>query len=111
MTEPHSILAQVDRGGRGLTEALNQFFASPLGLIAGYVLDLVALGLVGYGVWQILKALKATNPGAEIIKKALWPFLGVALVLQLNWTVSVNTIFGRIIKAVIDSVTKLVPGL
>lgn len=111
MTDPHLILAQVNRGGRGLQEALNNFFASPLGQIAGYVLDLVALGLVAYGVLQILKALKSNNPGAEILKKGTWPFLGVALVLQLNWTTSVNTIFGKIIKALFDSVTLLIPGL
>ena len=112
MTEQHSILAQqVNRGGRGLTEALNEFFSSPLGEIVGYFLDLVALFLIGLGLWLILKALKAPNPASEILKKALWPFLGVPLVLSLSWTTSVNGIFESLIKAFFDSVSTLVPGL
>lgn len=111
MTNPLLILAQVDRGGRGLPEALNNFFSSPLGEIVGYFLDLVALGLIGLGVWQILKALKANNPAADMLKKATWPFLGVPLVLSLSWTTNVNGIFERLIKAVFDSVTVLIPGL
>lgn len=111
MTDPLLILAQVNRGGRGLQESLNNFFTSPLGQIVGHFLDLVALGLIGLGLWLILKALKAPNPASEILKKALWPFLGVPLVLSLSWTTSVNGIFESLIKAFFDSVALLIPGL
>ena len=103
--------AQVTRSSTGLEAALNKFFASPIGGVIDSVLDLVALGVVGFGVWMILKAVKSPNPGAEMVKKALWPFVAAALLLKLDWTVSLIGLVTKAITTVIDSVGGLIPGL
>ena len=111
MTRPTFTFAQVTRSSTGLEAALNNFFESPIGGIVDSVLDLVALGVVGYGVWMILKAVKSPNPGAEMVKKALWPFVAATLLLKLDWTVSLIGLLTKVITTVIDSVGGLIPGL
>lgn len=106
-----SILAQVQRGSTGLEDALNKFFASPIGGIVDSLLDVAALGLAGLGVWMVVKAAKSSNPGAEILKKGLWPFVAATLVLQLNWTTALIGYIQKGIEAIIDSVGSLIPGL
>ena len=103
--------AQVTRGSTGVEDALNKFFASPIGGVIDSVLDLVALGVVGFGVWMILKAVKSPNPGAEMAKKALWPFVAAALLLKLDWTVGLIGLITKAITTVIESVGVLIPGL
>ena len=103
--------AQITRSSKGLEDTLNKFFASPIGGIADSVLDVVALGMAGLGVAMILKAVKSANPGAEIVKKGLWPFVAAALLLKLDWTVSLIGLLTKAITAVIDSVGGLIPGL
>lgn len=111
MTNSTHTLAQITRGSTGLKDALDRFFKSDIGKIIDSMLDLAALGMVGFGVWMILKAVKSPNPGAEMVKKALWPFVAATLLLKLDWTVDLIGLLTTVIKTVIDSVGGLIPGL
>ena len=111
MTNSTHTFAQITRSSPGLEDTLNNFFVSGIGKIVDQLLDVVALCVVGYGVWMIMKAVKSSNPGAEMVKKALWPFVTATLLLKLDWTVDLIGVLTKVITAAIDSIEKLIPGL
>lgn len=109
MTNPTLILAQ--SRDTSIADALDNFFESPIGVVVGNVLDVVAVFLAFYGLWMIIKAVKSPNPGAEIAKKGLWPFVAGALVLKLNWTTALIGMIQNAVSKAFESVVNLFPGL
>lgn len=111
MTDSTFTLAQIVRKSKGVEGSLNDFFASPVGGVVDNLLDVAAIGALCLGLWLILKALKSSNPGAEMAKKALWPFVGATLLWQLDWTTTLIGLITKAIAVIIDSVVILIPGL
>ena len=111
MTNSTLTFAQVTRGSKGVEGALNDFFASPIGGVVDSLLDVGAVAAVCFGLWMVLKALKSSNPGAEIAKKGLWPFVAATLLFKLDWTVTLVGVIQKAISVVVDSIVVLIPGL
>ena len=111
MTKSTFTFAQVTRKSKGVEGALNDFFASPVGGVVDNLLDVGAVAALCYGLWMVLKALKSSNPGAEIAKKGLWPFVAATLLFKLDWTVTLIGLIQKVITVAIDSVVVLIPGL
>ncbi|MYA40539.1 MAG: hypothetical protein F4Z31_02110 [Gemmatimonadetes bacterium] len=111
MANPPRALAQITRSSKGIEGALTDFFASPIGGVIDSILDVVAIGLALFGLWMIAKAVKSSNPGAEIAKKGLWPFVAATLVFELDWTTRLVGLISKAITVIFDSVVRVIPGL